>query len=47
MGTFSSGKTIVEDRHGIAQLQQFIESSNDQYAIEMAQEIAARKEGSK
>lgn len=40
-----AAKTIVEDRHGIAQLQQFIESSNDQYAIEMAQEIAARKEG--
>jgi len=42
-----AAKTIVEDRHGIAKLQQFIESSNDPYAIEMAQEIAARKEGSK
>ncbi|MFK5709659.1 response regulator [Lysinibacillus boronitolerans] len=40
-----AAKTIVEDRQGIAKLQQFIESSNDQYAIEMAQEIAARKEG--
>ncbi|MEK4627389.1 MAG: HEAT repeat domain-containing protein [Solibacillus sp.] len=42
-----AAKTIVEDRHGIDKLQQFIESSNDKYAIEMAQEIAARKEGSK
>ncbi|WP_155589988.1 HEAT repeat domain-containing protein [Lysinibacillus cavernae] len=42
-----AAKTIVEDRYGIAKLQQFIESSNDQYAIEMAQEIAARKEENK
>ncbi|MFJ7367928.1 HEAT repeat domain-containing protein [Lysinibacillus sp. NPDC098008] len=41
-----AAKTISEDRQGLTKLQQFIETSNDQYAIEIAQEIIARKEGS-
>ncbi|KOS63867.1 HEAT repeat domain-containing protein [Lysinibacillus sp. FJAT-14222] len=42
-----AAKTIVENREGIAKLQQFMESSNDQYAIEMAQETVVRKQGNK
>jgi len=42
-----AAKTIAEDRQGIEKLQEFIESSNDPYAIERAQEIAARKQGDK
>ncbi|MFE3576552.1 HEAT repeat domain-containing protein [Lysinibacillus sp. NPDC059133] len=42
-----AAKTIVENREGIAKLQQFMESSNDQYAIEMAQETVVRKRGNK
>ncbi|MFJ7731843.1 HEAT repeat domain-containing protein [Lysinibacillus sp. NPDC097231] len=40
-----AAKTIAEDRQGITKLQHFMESSNDQYAIEMAQEIVVRKQG--
>lgn len=42
-----AAKTIAENREGIAKLQQFMESSNDQYAIEMAQETVVRKQGNK
>lgn len=42
-----AAKTIAEDRQGLEKLQEFIESSNDPYAIERAQEIAARKQGNK
>lgn len=42
-----AAKTIVDNKEGIAKLQQFMESSNDQYAIEMAQETVARKQGNK
>jgi len=42
-----AAKTIAEDREGIVKLQQFMESSNDQYAIEMAQETVVRKQGNK
>lgn len=42
-----AAKTIAENREGIAKLQQFMESSNDQYAIEMAQETVVRRQGIK
>ncbi|MCL1697396.1 MULTISPECIES: HEAT repeat domain-containing protein [unclassified Lysinibacillus] len=42
-----AAKTIAENKEGIAKLQQFMESSNDQYAIEMAQESVVRKQGNK
>ncbi|KOP78087.1 hypothetical protein AMS59_13335 [Lysinibacillus sp. FJAT-14745] len=42
-----AAKTIAENKEGIAKLQQFMESSNDQYAIEMAQETVVRKQGNK
>ncbi|WP_107949203.1 HEAT repeat domain-containing protein [Lysinibacillus parviboronicapiens] len=42
-----AAKTIAEDREGLAKLQQFIASSSDQYGIEMAQEIVARKQGNR
>ncbi|MGE7948445.1 HEAT repeat domain-containing protein [Lysinibacillus sp. NPDC093688] len=42
-----AAKTIAENREGIAKLQQFMESSNDPYAIEMAQETIVRKRGNK
>ncbi|MGE7691484.1 HEAT repeat domain-containing protein [Lysinibacillus sp. NPDC097214] len=40
-----AAKTIVENKEGIDKLQQFMESSNDPYAIEMAQETIVRKRG--
>ncbi|MEY9971775.1 hypothetical protein ABH966_002148 [Lysinibacillus sp. RC46] len=42
-----AAKTIAENREGIAKLQQFMESSNDQYAIEIAQETVVRRQGIK
>ena len=42
-----AAKTMAENREGIAKLQQFMESSNDQYAIEMAQETVVRRQGIK
>ncbi|MFJ7668362.1 HEAT repeat domain-containing protein [Lysinibacillus sp. NPDC097195] len=42
-----AAKTIAEDRDGIEKLKEFISSSQDTYALEMAQEIITRKQGSK
>jgi hypothetical protein len=42
-----AAKTVAENKEGISKLQQFMESSNDQYAIEMAQETVVRRQGIK
>lgn len=42
-----AAKTIAENREGIVKLQQFMESSNDPYAIDMARETIVRKRGNK
>jgi len=42
-----AAKTIAEDRDGIEKLKEFISYSTDAYALEMAQEIITRKQGSR
>jgi hypothetical protein len=42
-----AAKTIAEDREGIEKLKEFISDSQDQYAVEMAQDLITRKQGSK
>ncbi|WP_230199463.1 HEAT repeat domain-containing protein [Bacillus ndiopicus] len=42
-----AAKTIIEDRHGVEMLQQFIVSADDQFAVELAQETIMRRQGGK